>query len=86
MFFIVNMCVSGRPTGKHTYLRRNQGSRRAAPDIGATVGRREITHVAPEVLIFVEDFRYLEDPGGGGPVGASRAFSDKEFRRRSNRR
>ena len=37
-------------------------------------GPREITHVAPENAIFVEDFRCLEDPSGRGPVDASRGL------------
>ena len=35
-------------------------------------GPRGITVSAEESAIFVEDFRVPEDPGGGGPVDASR--------------
>ena len=43
-----------------------------------TCGGREIMHVVLDNAIFVEDFRYLEDPGGGGPVGGvARKVSDR---------
>ena len=37
-------------------------------------GLREITHVALENAIFVEDFRVSGAPVGGGPVDASRGL------------
>ena len=42
------------------------------PYNSVTSGPWEIMHVASENVIFVEDFRVLEDPVGGGPVEASR--------------
>ena len=45
---------------------------------GGIAGLREITHVALENAIFVEDFRVMEVPGGGGPVGGvARTVSDR---------
>ena len=38
---------------------------------------REITQVVAENAIFVEDFRVPEDPGGGGPVEASRVSPNR---------
>ena len=35
-------------------------------------GPQGITHVVLENVIFVKDFRFPEDPGGGGPVEVSR--------------
>ena len=42
-----------------------------------TFGAAEITQVVSENVIFVEDFRVPEDPGGGGPVEASRASPNR---------
>ena len=44
---------------------------------GKPCGPRETTHVVPEYAIFVEDFRVPEDPGGGGPVEASRVSPNR---------
>ena len=40
----------------------------------AMVWHREITHVAPENAIFVEDFRVSGAPVGGGAIDASRGL------------
>ena len=43
-------------------------------------GLREITHVAPEKAIFVEDFRVSGAPVGGGAIDASRGTVDSTVR------
>ena len=43
------------------------------------VGLLGIMHVVLENAIFVEDFRVPEDPGGGGPVEASRVSPNRSF-------
>ena len=67
------MCFAGRTDTTYIYdeIRPAAGG---GLQLRLTSGPREITHVVAENAIFVEDFRYLGDPGGGGPVDGSRAF------------
>ena len=77
------MCVCGWPAGKYTYLRRKTQPRLDVSDHDANSGPREITHVAPENVIFVEKTRVVGAPDGGGPVGRlARGSPNRRFAER----
>ena len=79
-YLVVNMCVSGLPTRNTHIYDGNQCAQRGGLQLRLTSGHREITHVVPEYAISVEDFRVSGDPGGGGPVDASRVSPNRSFR------
>ena len=68
-YFVVNMCVPGRPAKHHLYLRENRrrGSSRVTTADNCCL--RGILMFWLENAIFVDDSRYPGAPGRGGPVG-----------------
>ena len=72
------MCVFliGRPKNTHIYNeKRSRGGMCVAMTDNSWL--QEITRVVIENAIFVEDFRVPENPGGGGPVEASRVSPNR---------